>query len=196
MTYELRERTQDLVRAELAENALALMVEHGYDAYTTDALAKALGVSRATFFRYLTSKDEIIVTALTGPASQFADAYAEAESAAADSEWARLRLAVTPAIRIAEDQPERQRARLQLIHSQPAVGAKLRRARAPQIDSLSTALVAAGHDDFAANVLAAATIAALDRSWTYWAAHEDASLSDLLDRAFATLAAASEPGRR
>jgi AcrR family transcriptional regulator len=171
------------------------MVEHGYDAYTTDALAKALGVSRATFFRYLTSKDEIIVTALTGPDSQFADAYTEAESAAAGSEWARLRLAVAPAIRIAEDQPDRQRARLQLIHSQPAVGAKLRRARAPQIESLAAAVAASGHDDFAAEVLAAATISALDRSWTYWAAHEGASLNEILDRSFATLADASQPSR-
>lgn len=152
-------------------------------------------MSRATFFRYLASKDEIIVTALTGSDSQFADAYAEAETAATDSEWARLRLAVTPAFRIAEDQPERQRAQLQLIHSQPAVGAKLRRARAPQIESLAAAVVASGHDDFAAQVLAAATIAALDRRWTSWAAHEGASLSDLLDQAFATLATASQPSR-
>lgn len=46
------------MRAELAEAAFAELVDHGYDALTADDLARRLGNSRATFFRYLGSKDD------------------------------------------------------------------------------------------------------------------------------------------
>lgn len=192
MKNELRKRTHDLMRAELSEAAFAHMVEYGYDACTSDDLAKALGISRATFFRYLGSKDEVVVAAMLEPVSQFRDAYEQAVRPVGGSEWDHLREALEPAVLLADTDPTRQRSRLQLIRAHPALGAKLRRARAPQIDDLADALVACGHDSFAAHVLATASIAVLDQCWSQWSREKDASLRAILDRAFEELKTAGD----
>ncbi|GII67483.1 hypothetical protein Skr01_75680 [Sphaerisporangium krabiense] len=48
------------IRRRLAEAAVALFDENGYDATTVDDIAARAGVSRSTFFRYHRSKDDAI----------------------------------------------------------------------------------------------------------------------------------------
>lgn len=57
----LRERKQRETRQRIAELALRLFLEHGYDGTTLDAIASAAGISRRTFFSYFKSKDDIIL---------------------------------------------------------------------------------------------------------------------------------------
>ncbi|MWB98488.1 TetR/AcrR family transcriptional regulator [Agromyces seonyuensis] len=195
MKTDLRERTHAMLRAELTDAAFELIVEHGYDAMTADELARALGISRASFFRYLGSKDDVIVSVMLGEDRQFGDALRAVEPPRVASQWELLRIALAPAISLAESAPERQRARLRLIQSAPELGARLRRARVPQIDDLAAALVERGTDEFAAAMLASAAVAVLDQCWSQWQRNERASLADILDRAFAELDAASSPAR-
>lgn len=191
MKSELRERAQEVMRAEMVEAAFALVVEHGYDALTADDLARRLGISRATFFRYLGSKDEMIVSAMLGPADQFSDVLRASAGRSVDlTWWARLRAAFEPAAALADASPEQQRERLRMIQSRPALGARLRRARAPQIENLADALIDAGCDPFAGHILASASVAVLDQCWMQWLRDEQTPLRTILDRAFAALEAA------
>ena len=47
----LRDRNRRRTRAEIAEAALGLFEEKGYEAVTVDQIAGVAGVSSATFFR-------------------------------------------------------------------------------------------------------------------------------------------------
>ncbi|WP_028708898.1 TetR/AcrR family transcriptional regulator [Propionicicella superfundia] len=193
MRTELRERAHELIRAELVDAAFELIVEHGYEALTAEDLARGLGISRATFFRYLGSKDEVIVSAVLGDLDQFAEAMRASRLDPAGSRWHRLRAAFEPAVVQSEESAQRLRKQLRLIQSLPLVSARVRRARVPQIESLADALVEDGADEFASQVLATAAVAVLDQCWVRWGRDEQASLRTILDRAFAELAAGSEP---
>src|SRR2546423_9702248 len=57
----VRERTRRAVRGELAQLAVELFVEKGYDETTIDDLAAAAGMSKRTFFRYFASKEELVM---------------------------------------------------------------------------------------------------------------------------------------
>src|SRR5947207_12162426 len=57
----VRERTRRAVRGELAQLAVDLFVEKGYDETTIDDLAAAAGMSKRTFFRYFASKEELVM---------------------------------------------------------------------------------------------------------------------------------------
>jgi AcrR family transcriptional regulator len=59
-TEGVRERKRRETRRRIADAALRLFLEHGYDATPVDAIAEAAGISRRTFFAYFTSKDEVV----------------------------------------------------------------------------------------------------------------------------------------
>ncbi|WP_164479070.1 TetR family transcriptional regulator [Nakamurella antarctica] len=56
----LRARKKDATRRELAEIAVKLTVQRGYDGFTIAELADAAGVSRRTFSNYFASKAECV----------------------------------------------------------------------------------------------------------------------------------------
>jgi len=49
------------VRDEIARAAWGLFAAEGYEATTVDEVARAAGVSRRTFFRYFSSKEDVVV---------------------------------------------------------------------------------------------------------------------------------------
>ena len=57
----LQQRKRDLVRGEISRVAWDLFAAEGYEATTVDEIARAAGVSRRTFFRYFTSKEDVLV---------------------------------------------------------------------------------------------------------------------------------------
>src|SRR6266496_1006561 len=85
----VRERTRRAVRGELAQLAVSLFVEKGYDETTIDDLAAAAGMSKRTFFRYFASKEELVM----GKYEFFGEQLAEdlAARPAGEPIWASLR---------------------------------------------------------------------------------------------------------
>src|SRR2546430_17729036 len=85
----VRERPRRAVRGELAQLAVDLFVEKGYDETTIDDLAAAAGVSKRTFFRYFASKEELVV----GKYEYFGEQLAEdlAARPAGEPIWVSLR---------------------------------------------------------------------------------------------------------
>jgi AcrR family transcriptional regulator len=57
----LQRRKRELVRDEIARAAWDLFGSQGYEAVTVDEIARATGVSRRTFFRYFSSKEDVVV---------------------------------------------------------------------------------------------------------------------------------------
>ena len=183
---ELRDRTQQVMRTELANAALDLIVAHGYDSLTVEGLARGIGISRATFFRYFGTKDEAVITAMLEPNDLFAASFA-ATSIEDGSLWHRLRLALEPTVVKVEADPERMRTRISLIQSQPMLGAQLRRARFSQTGELAAALKDAGLNPLTAEVLSAASVAVLDHCFLLWIRGQSETLRKILDESFVQL---------
>jgi len=57
----LRDRQRAQIRADIRRAAFRLFVERGYDAVTTEEIATAAGVSPRTFFRHVTTKEELLL---------------------------------------------------------------------------------------------------------------------------------------
>jgi TetR/AcrR family transcriptional regulator, regulator of mycofactocin system len=62
-TMTLRERKKALTRKTVEDVGLRLFVEHGFEATTLDDICEAALVSRRTFFRYFSSKEDVVLAA-------------------------------------------------------------------------------------------------------------------------------------
>ena len=60
MPVDIGERKRRAVRGELSEVALRLLTDRQFDSLTIDEIAAEAGVSRRTFFRYFTSKEDVV----------------------------------------------------------------------------------------------------------------------------------------
>ncbi|HLK67414.1 MAG TPA: TetR/AcrR family transcriptional regulator [Bryobacteraceae bacterium] len=70
----LQERKQQLVRTAIWDAATDLFAEKGYDETTIDDIAKRAGVSRRSFFRYFTSKSDLMAYGAIGYAGYLTEA--------------------------------------------------------------------------------------------------------------------------
>lgn len=57
----LRERQRTALRAEIQRVALKMFAKQGFDAVTTEAIAEEVGISASTFFRYVDSKEQLLL---------------------------------------------------------------------------------------------------------------------------------------
>ena len=60
----LAERKRALVRRELAAAAARLLEESDYDSITVEDITRAADVSRRTFFRYFSTKEDVFLATL------------------------------------------------------------------------------------------------------------------------------------
>ncbi|MFC8181726.1 TetR family transcriptional regulator [Rhodococcus sp. NPDC057297] len=103
----IRERTRRIAQTELTSVAQDLFLAQGYEDTTVDQIAAAAGMSKRTFFRYFSSKDDLVI----GKYDLFADRMADALDARPTDEpvWESLRRVFDITLDYVED--ERQRAR-------------------------------------------------------------------------------------
>ena len=57
----LRDRQRVAIRAELRRAAYRLFTDRGFDAVSVDDITEAAGMSRRTFFRHVTSKEDLLL---------------------------------------------------------------------------------------------------------------------------------------
>ena len=73
----MRDRARRAVKVELVDAALGLFLENGFDQTTIDDIAHAVGMSRRSFFRYFSSKDDLVLGTYEQWAERLARAMAE-----------------------------------------------------------------------------------------------------------------------
>lgn len=70
----LQERKQELVRSAIWDAATDLFSEQGYDETTIDDIAQRAGISRRSFFRYFSSKSDLMGYGVVGYATHLTEA--------------------------------------------------------------------------------------------------------------------------
>ena len=109
----LQQRKRQLVKQEIAHAAWLLFAERGYEKATVEAIARAAGVSRRSFFRYFSSKEDVVVGTSDALAEDVLAGFAQPPEARAD---ARRDPARDPA---GDRDPPRRRGRVPR-HREPA----------------------------------------------------------------------------
>ncbi len=190
MSTDVRDRSREILRAELADAAADYCAEHGFDTVTADDIAHAIGVSRATFFRYFGSKEDAVITAIRSGRVSLADGVRQ--QPAGVTALAAVRAAITPTIDAVRADPDRLRARLLMISTVDGLRARLSLDRATNRDDLGTALAERTGDPDAAMAAAGAAMAAIDLAWILWARDADADIAAEFDRAFTLVGSAAD----
>ena len=184
---DLRERTRRAVRAELAAAAMDLFASRGFDATTVDEIAAAVGLSKRSFFRYFTSKEDVVL----GNLEETGRALAERVGARPVGEpaWPALRAGFDLIVAHHDGDPERTLTLLRMLHDTPSLRArhleKQSRWQAVLAPHLVGRPAADGGvvDEIAARAVAAAALACLDAAEDAWIGAEGrAPVAGLLDR--------------
>jgi AcrR family transcriptional regulator len=172
--------------------AFDLFQREGFDRVTISDVAAAAGVSRNTFLRYFATKEDAVLGAFEARGEQVADALRARP--ADEDDWTALRRALDT---IAEDyrrNPADALTTARLIRETPALAARQREKQCGWRPILSQALAersgSTQPEALDLMVRAAAALDCLEIAVDHWTAAEGRlDLDDLLDAAFAALAA-------
>jgi AcrR family transcriptional regulator len=187
---DLRSKSRESLRAEVAEVAFKVFAERGFDQVTATEVAEAAGISRASFFRYFESKEDAVFVAQ----EEVGVNVAEALRGRPDGEdaWTALRHAVHIAVPTYQRSPVEALARLRLIRCTPDLRAHQLERLAQWREAIGAALaerLGVHGDDIAVEALVAAALGALDAALTRWSQSDGAEdLIGLIDEAFAVIA--------
>ena len=100
---DLRSRTRENVRVQIAEVAFNVFAERGFDAVTATEVAEAAGISRASFFRYFESKEDAVFVAQEEMGAKIAARLRERP--AGEDAWTALRQSLDPLIAAYRESP-------------------------------------------------------------------------------------------
>lgn len=186
MTNSLRDRSRDILRGQLADAAFDYFAAHGFEAVTVDEVAHAIGISRASFFRYFGSKEDAVVAAVYADHLEFAGIL-DKQAQSGVSPWWRLRRMFNESIRAAGVRPEEILLRVRLVESTPALRARLNERRLAQRVGVAEILVGGEMDLRTARAMVASAFALVDVAWGEWTENPSSSLSVVLDELFAMM---------
>lgn len=187
---DLRSRTRENVRIQIAEVAFNVFAERGFDAVTATEVAEAAGISRASFFRYFESKEDAVFVAQEEMGAKIAARLRDRP--AGEDAWTALRQSLEPIIAVYRESPTQSLARLRLTRSTT----KLRAHQLERFDQWKQLIGAAlaerlGREEIDVPIVAtvAAALASMNAATSRWAASDGADdLIELIDEAFAAIA--------
>src|SRR4051812_25879789 len=184
----VRERTRRTVRGELAQLAVRLFVEKGYDETTIDDLAAAAGMSKRTFFRYFASKEELVM----GKYEFFGEQLAEDLAARPADEpiWVSLRQVFGRVADHVENDARRTEsdAMEKIVRDHPTLNAsyleRVSRMQEIVLDEVRTRTGRPDPADPRTAAIVGAAFSCLIAAWTTWLTTNQAQqFGDLLDQA-------------
>ena len=193
MPTRVRDRSREMFRERLAEALSEVFVARGFDDVTVAEAARAVGISRATFFRYFSSKEDAALASVEGSNFDFGAVLADLDLRPDDSCWSLLQRTFRHSLAGVGGATSSQLDQLRMIHATPSLRARLSFRRLQLEPSLTAARVGHGVPADRAHTAAMAGLAALEVAWERWALHESPSLARALDEAFADLTAADKP---
>ena len=183
----LRERKKLRTRAELADAAMRLFAERGFDSVTVEEIADAVEVSPRTFFRYFDTKEDVLTLDSGVNLTQIVDRFAARP--ADESPFVALRHAFADVAASYEADRARLVTRAQIIARSPSLRARTVEANASWESALTVAVAARlGIDDpgdMRPRLVAVAAIAAVRVSLDSWLADAtNPSLGEHISEAF------------
>ena len=190
----LRDHARGAVREEVMRRAWTLFAEQGFEATTVDQIVAAAGMSRRTFFRYFTGKDELVLERLVESGQQIAAALGgpsgRRAGVAGVARVVRRRSCAPRSSTPTLSRPLRADARAPSRRSAPrsrsAAAAGWRSSRPLVAERLPRQRGRGPHVRAAA--LTGSALACLEAAQDAWAAHPGSRLGSLLDDAMAAVA--------
>lgn len=185
----IRTRTRAVVRSLLAQSAMGLFAEHGFDETTIDDVAAAAGVSRRTLFNYFGSKEDLALSGLVEQGESIAARLAERPQD--ESPWVSLRHAFG-ALEEIETSPEHRLEFITMIfrHDALRAGHADKQARWNELLApiIETRLASSPERPFQARAIVAAAITCLTVATAECVRQRDATVMlDLYDQAVAVI---------
>jgi len=201
----LRERTRNAVRAQLAEAALTLFVQQGFEATTVEQIATVTGLSRRSFHRYFASKEDVLGQWFVEMGQQLAAALTARPHE--EDPWYALRRTFDGLVESLSSRPEALPITRMMLDTPALHGSHLQKQalwRTVLADVLQQRPTAgAGHPGparVAAVALAGAALASFDSATAEWVREDNQKpLGELVDEAMnavAPLTGADEKRRR
>jgi AcrR family transcriptional regulator len=192
MSSGLRERKKAETRAALQDAALELADRHGLDKVSVEAIADEAGVSPRTFFNYFTSKEDAVLGISPAEPSPLVD---HLRSRPADEPpLTSMHHALLASTERLQQDPDRWVLRRRLVQRHPGLAAKYA-ARLADMEQDMVVVIAdrLGLDperDTYPGTVVSASMAAVRVAMSVWQQYGDepATLVELIDEAFATLA--------
>ncbi|MFI5060264.1 MAG: TetR family transcriptional regulator [Actinomycetales bacterium] len=188
----VRERTRRAVRGELAQLAVDLFVEKGYDETTIDDLVAAAGMSKRTFFRYFASKEELVMGKYEVLGEQLAEDLAGRP--AGEPVWVSLRQMFGRVVDYFDSEARSATviAMEHIVRDHPTLNASyLDRVSRMQELVLDEVRARTGRTDPAdprAAAIVGAAFSCLLATWTTWLiTNQERPFGDLLDRAMGAI---------
>lgn len=182
---------RDAAKAELADRVFDVFIERGFGAVTADDAARAVGISRATFFRYFGSKEEAVVAAIRRPGTEVPELIRSLPLPEDRSAWRLLRAAHEHVAVHADANRARLVARMRMVMVEPSLRMHFAASKYQRDAEIAEALAERLAEPSAASAVATAGLALVDLTWRTWAERERASFGELLDDALRALEPAS-----
>ncbi len=199
MPRTLSEQQVDAFREQLCAVAIRRFAEHGYAGVTLRGLAREVGCSPMTPYRYFADKDEIFATVRAAAFGRFADAC-EASARASRDPLQRLVALGRAYLRFALDEPHAYRIMFELSQPDeldyPELSKQASRARQAKLDAVEEAIragVIAGNRIEVANLLWSGMHGVIVLSLAH-KLHERPDLETLCEAMMETLVRGLAPG--
>src|SRR6266536_1861467 len=179
-------------RGELAQLAVDLFVEKGYDETTIDDLAAAAGMSKRTLFRYFASKEELVMGKYEVLGEQLAEDLAARP--AGEPIWVSLRQVFGRVVEYSESEARGTAsvAMEKIVRDHPALNAsyleRVSRIQELVLDEVRTRTGRSDPADPRTAAIVGAAFSCLIAAWTTWLTTNQAQpFGDLLDQAMDTI---------
>jgi AcrR family transcriptional regulator len=121
-TSNLRDLTRGAVREHIAERALALFDEHGFDETTVEDIAAAAGISTRSFWRYFPAKEDVVLEDPLPLGYRVRDALLARPPD--EPPWQALRASFEPIVAMVESDPARWLRVSRVILNAPSLRAR------------------------------------------------------------------------
>ncbi|WP_161570947.1 TetR/AcrR family transcriptional regulator [Granulicella sibirica] len=181
----MQTKKQELVRTEIWKAAVNLFYSAGFENVTVEQIASEAGISRRTFFRYFSSKEDLMSATIRSYGAALEEAIARQKAGASPLESAKLAVSEVLAPHFPSETTER------VIH----VGRRSPAARSAQylaVSEVEDRLAGAfslrakrkGIRSLQDRILASITLSATQLCSTTWVEQQDRPMLELIDEVF------------
>lgn len=180
------------MREEIAQRAIILLDERGFDETTVEEIATTVGISPRSFFRHFATKEDVVIGDLM-PMGQLVE-QALLERPEDESAWEALRASLAPLERVAAHDPHNVRRSTRVALSTANLRAKTLERHSAWAVTLSPIVSrrlarSMPNPAVAAEAITQSALACLYVATSAWASGEAESYSQLLDETFDAVAA-------